>query len=297
MFCDHITPDRTANAIIQDKSFNGYYLFIEGIKDLKTYKKLMSKDVKLQVTFGKHNMRKIKDILQEREYKKFIGIRDADFLRLEGNEKFDNNYNECIFPTDEHDSEGMIINSDALYDFIDSVSNEKNIALFTEKYGEIRNVIYELCYPLACLRLANKKNNLGLAFKPVKPEGNKFKIKKFISEENFSYLGHEKMINTIVEYSTNRGGKITSREQILSCLTNEISSNHDIKQIINGHDIAEVLYLISKKGLKSLSKTINDSGCVEEMLRLAYNYDYFSTTSVFKKIISYQNTNGIELLR
>ena len=36
---NHITPARIANSIEQDTSFGGTYLMLEGIKDLKLFKK------------------------------------------------------------------------------------------------------------------------------------------------------------------------------------------------------------------------------------------------------------------
>ncbi|HDG1670449.1 TPA: hypothetical protein PFE31_004777, partial [Kluyvera ascorbata] len=132
------------------------------------------------------------------------------------------------------------------------------------------------------------KNNLGLAFKPLRPEGNKLKYKKFICEQNFLYLGHEKMINTVVEYSTNRGGDIASRDFISKCLEKIIEEEYNPFDIVNGHDLSEILYIICKKGLKSQNKLLNDAGCVEDMLRMTYNLDHFKKTKIYDELSHYQ---------
>lgn len=287
MFQEHITPFRTANAMIQDKSVF-HFLLVEGVKDLPTFKKLMDEKIQIKVSFGKHKMREIDLLLKERGFDNYFGIRDADFLRLKSNPNFDENYNNFIFATDEHDLEGMIMVSDALTEFIDHISHGDNINNFISQFGPIRDLCYNLCYPIACLRLASKKNNLGLAFKPLRPEGNKLKYKKFICEQNFLYLGHDKMINTVVEYSTNRGGDIASRDFISKCLENIIDEKYNLFDIVNGHDLSEILYMICKKGLKSQNKLLNDAGCVEDMLRMTYNLDHFKKTKIYDELSHYQ---------
>lgn len=296
MFRDHITPERTANSITLESGDN-FFLLVEGENDIPIYKKLMSSQVKIKVSFGKAKMKEIDKLLKERNFENYIGIRDADFLRLKNNPKYDPEYNGILFASDEHDSEGMIVVSSALEEFFDFITNEKTYDEFKRKHGSIRELCYKLCYPIACLRLANKRYNLGLAFKPAKPEGNKLKYKKFICEKTFVYLGHEKLINTIHEYSTNRGGDIKKREQILRHLDDVIKEEHNIYDIVNGHDLVEALYIICKKGLKSQNQLLNDASCVEEMLRLAFNLDHFKKTHIYKCLDSHQRKLKKEILR
>lgn len=68
MFQDHITPHRTANAMLQDTS-TFYFLLVEGIKDLPTYKKLISEGVQIKVSFGKHKMKEIDELLKKEDSK------------------------------------------------------------------------------------------------------------------------------------------------------------------------------------------------------------------------------------
>jgi len=293
-----MTPARIANSIQLDRSFLGTYLLLEGKKDIKLFKKLFcEKNTQLKPTFGKHKMREVYTILSERGFNRKVGIRDADYLRLDGNEKYVDSYEHNIFITDYHDSEGMVINSQALNDFIHIISDSEKVKNFERNYGNIKELIYRLCYPLACLRLVNKVDNLGLSFKPANPEGNKLKYRKFISESNFSYLGHEKLINTVVEYSTNRGSVIAKREVIIESLEASIIKNHPVEEVVNGHDLAEILYLVGKKGLNSTSKTLQDASCIEESLCLAYNINYFSSTDLFNKLKEWQITNNMVLIK
>jgi hypothetical protein len=181
---NHITPARIANSIEQDTSFGGTYLMLEGIKDLKLFKKFTcGESIKIKITHGKYKMRHAYEILKSRNFSRMIGIRDADYIRLTGNEKFEPHYNQKIFITDTHDSEGMIVNSDALTDLLSEVAEEDRLNSFIQKHGDVRDLIFNLAYPLACLRLANKRFGLGLSFKPKKIDGPSFKIKKFICDK------------------------------------------------------------------------------------------------------------------
>ncbi|GAA06607.1 hypothetical protein CTM83_00265 [Photobacterium leiognathi subsp. mandapamensis] len=293
---NHMTPSRIANSIQQDSDFLGYNILVEGETDIKLYKKLACQNIsKLKVTFGKEKMRDTYNILSERGFTRVIGIRDADFIRLNDNGKYDPEYSLNIFITDSHDSEGMIIQSQAFDDFLLEVSNEDNIINFNKKYGCVREHLYKLSYPLSCLRFANKKYDLGLAFKPVRPEGNQLKFKKFICDKTLTYLGHEKLINTVIEYSKNRGSDIKDRDFILTKLASVIELGLDENEMTNGHDLAEILFILCKKGLKSSNEGLKGGSSVESMLRLSYNKEYFALTELYKRLNQWQENNEVNI--
>jgi hypothetical protein len=291
-----MTPARIANSIQQDTDFLGFNILVEGETDVKLYRKLSCRDIsKIKVTFGKKKMRDAYNILNERGFSRVIGIRDADFIRLKGNDKFDSDYSSNIFLTDNHDSEGMVLQSQAFDDFLLEVSKEDNVTAFQKKYGCTREYLYNLNFPLACLRFANKKYDLGLAFKPTSPEGNTIKFKKFICDKKVVYLGHEKLINTVVEYSTNRGADIKSREVILEKLLSVIALELPMPELANGHDLAEILFIICKKGLKSSNESLKGASSVESMLRLSYSKEYFYLTDLFKQLLLWQKSQQINM--
>ncbi|MEC6881744.1 DUF4435 domain-containing protein [Photobacterium piscicola] len=293
---DHMTPSRIANSIQQDSDFAGFSILVEGETDIKLYGKLACRNIsKLKVTFGKKQMRDTYNILCERGFFRVVGIRDADFIRLNNNNKYDPDYSQNIFLTDHHDSEGMVIQSQAFDDFLLEISKEDNVNSFQQKYGCTRNYLYDLTYPLACLRLANKKFDLGLAFKPASPEGNSLKFKKFICEKKLVYLGNTKLINTVVEYSTNRGSNIKDRDVILEKLLSIMDLGLPVNEIANGHDLAEILFIICKKGLKSSNESLKGASSVESMLRLSYNKEYFALTELYKRLDTWQKSQNINM--
>ncbi|MDO6636031.1 DUF4435 domain-containing protein [Pseudoalteromonas carrageenovora] len=290
-----ITPVRIANAIQQDSAFNGTNILVEGENDIKLYRKLTCKELsKIKVTFGKKKMREVYALLRARGFGNVLGIRDADFLRING--KLDITFSDDIFITDKHDSEGMIIESEAFTNFLLEIAKEEKLANFFQKNGCLRSFIYNLSKPLACLRMANKEYDLGLSFKPVKPEGNTIKFKKFICEKTLSYLGHDVLVNTVVEYSKNRGSEISTRTEILSKLEEIINLNLPIDELVNGHDLSEILFIVCKKGLKSSHSDLKNASSVETMLRLAYSKDDFSKTQLFKSLQSWEKSSDINIL-
>lgn len=292
---DSITPQRVANAILQDNSYSGGHLLVEGETDIKLYRKFTNTELsKVNVCFGKDRMREVHSILLERGFNKMAGIRDADFIRVNG--KFSDDYNESIFITDCHDSEGMIFKSDAFFSFLTEVVKTNHLDDFMKNKGCIRKYIYELANPIACLRLANKRFNLGLAFKPASQEGNTIKFKKFICEKTASYLGHEKLINTVVEYSSNRGSVISDRKTIIEKLEEILALKLSIEEVSNGHDLAEITYMICSKILKSNHPSLKNSASVESMLRLSFSKIEFSKTCLHSKLHEWQKINSCNII-
>lgn len=288
----HITPARIANSICQDESFNGHIVLLEGKRDLRTYNKFLSKsEARPIATFGKYNMREVYKILTSRNFDRKIGIRDADFLRINGNPKFSESYSEAIFATDGHDSEIMMIKAGTLPAVLDLISDTEKVNLLTYKMGvSIQDITFRLIRPIGNLRLANKRHNLGLSFKPEKPEGNRLRLDRFICTKTWQVIDNAKMINTVVEYSKNRGQEVASRELVLRALNEEILLGHPDIEILNGHDASQALLLIAKEGLGSKSRLLQDASCVEDLLSGCFDWLKFSTTDLFLALDGWQKS-------
>jgi hypothetical protein len=207
-----ITPARIANAIRQDE-YNGVTVLVEGSTDIQLYRKFTRLDsCKIKPTFGKYHMRKVVAMLTEELVDSIIGIRDADFIRVKGNAKFDINYSDPIVITDYHDSESMIINSHALDDFVISDIKEEKFNNSFHSIDELRLLLKELSYPLACLKLANKRFGLGLFFKPQNDKENNIKYTKFVDVDKLSFLGNDKLVKYVIDYSRNKHAEINMQK-------------------------------------------------------------------------------------
>ncbi len=209
----YITPDRTANAIMQDSSFTGYYLVVEGIKDVKLYGKFVNEGiVRIRPAFGSQKVRKVLQILDERRFENRVGIIDSDFKKilnitddLSG-----------LFITDDHDIEVMIIKTKALENVLNVFCSAATIKEFEkQKQIPIREALFTLGKEIGYLKLANKIYDLGLVFKPKNVEGNQIRYNRFTCERTFNFLGSEKMIQTIIDYSRNRDTALASIDVIV----------------------------------------------------------------------------------
>jgi hypothetical protein len=244
---------------------------------------------KVVITFGKYKMREVYALLTERGISRKVGIRDSDFLRIPGNTKFVENFSDHIFPTDGHDSEIMMLNSGVIKNFLDLISDEEKVASFENKIGcDVTSFLFSMARRLGYLRLTNKRKSLGLSFKPEKPEGNELRIDRFVCDKTWTYLGDEKMINTVVEYSKNRGNVVASREVVakeLKVISNEIYPD---LELVNGHDVSYILLMVAKSGLRSSSKLLQDADCVEDILASYFDWLKFSSTTLFSMIDRWQ---------
>ncbi|GAA5013730.1 hypothetical protein GCM10025794_02100 [Massilia kyonggiensis] len=294
---EYITADRIANAICQDITFNGCSVLVEGKKDIKLYSRFFDKEhVRLVQTFGKYKQRAAYQILADRGFARKLGIRDADFLRIDGNAKYDPNYAEDIFPTDCHDSEVMVFISAALDHFITGILDQNRVDQFEKEMRKpLREVALELAYTLGCLKLANKRHALGLSFKPEKADGNRLKFSKFIDAKTGQFLGNDLLVNTVYEYSKNRGLEVASRQAISEKLLFILAAKHPALEIVNGHDICEIISLLSKDALKSNNKALQIADCVEDMLRLAFDSAEFFKTGLASKLRAWQESSGNQL--
>lgn len=296
---EFITPSRIANSILQDKSFSGHYVLLEGKKDIRVYSRFLLMDnARPKATFGKQNLREVYEILDQRGFFRKIGIRDADFLRVAGNKKFDHAFDKMIFPTDGHDAEMMMIEVGVLNDLCAIVVDGERVNELEKRHScNLQDIILKNMYSLGCLRLANKRYELGLSFKPDRLGGNRLRIDKFISGRDCKLLNNEVMINTVYEYSKNRGSIVASRNEIKDKLDIVISENHPGREIVNGHDAAEFLRMILKDALNVKSKSIQDLDSVENLMASSFDWMKFINTNLYYKIKIWQDESGVKIFK
>ncbi|MFC9709278.1 hypothetical protein ACFTRD_14125 [Paenibacillus sp. NPDC056933] len=286
---EYITPDRIANSIMQDSTFLGHYLLVEGKKDLKLFNKFISSKVAIKVAWGCENVKEVLNILDFRGHTKSFGVVDADFSTIL---EIPNN-SENLFLTDFHDIEVMMFESNALQTVLNILGKNTN-----DKYSdvqEIREKLFELGVELGYLKLANKMYDLGLSFKPERIEGNQLKYKKFVSEVDFSFLGEDKMVETVIDYSRSRSSKTLDFEEIMSALINVKKEIYDQNHLVNGHDLSNLLYIFLKKLIKSTNKMLVDFNSIEDSLLLAYETNDFVKTKLCFNICEWSSSNEIEV--
>lgn len=292
---EDMTPERIANAIMMDKRYKGYHLIVEGPKDLKLYKKFAdSNSLKIKVAKGHTKVKKVLSLLDKENYKRRIAIIDSDFNNILGTKE----KTKGLFYTDNHDLEVMLIESESLENTIDIYCDETKVKAFEDKNNvTIREIIYLLGKEIGYLKLATKTNELGLVFKPKSVEGNQIKYNKFICAKTLNYLGDTALINAAINYSTNRGTTIVHKDEINRILAETKQKEFEVLDLINGHDLSNILYILFKTVLKSSNKMLSDFNCIEDSLILAYEYSFFKKTNLYKEILQYSTINSVVLFK
>ncbi|MDA3939080.1 MAG: DUF4435 domain-containing protein [Spirochaetia bacterium] len=290
---EFITASRTANAIMQNTTFQGVYLLLEGKKDKQFYNRIIdSNKVKLKTTSGKENLREVIKILNSRSFKRHLGIQDADFSRLTDNDVNITN----LFMTDDHDLEMMIIRTSAFDEVIQHFCDEDKIKDFTRKINTtIKAKVFELSIDVAYLKLANEEFNLGLKFKPKSINGKHLKYSKFICNKKFKSLGQNSLIETCYNYSLGKCRETQNKEIIMEKFNMEKKTQHDIYQLLNGHDVSNILFILIKHILKSTNGMLKDYNSIESSLILVYEKINFKKTDLYREIFKWASKRNITL--
>lgn len=291
---EYMTPERTANAIMQDTTFNGTYLIVEGIKDFNLYNKFINIGgaIEIKQVGGKENVIEIIKILEERNFNEKIGIIDSDFSKIIDEEQLVSD----IFTTDHHDSEVMMFKSPALETVLYLYTTKLKLDEFSSN-REIKGIILETAKEIGLLKLANHLHNLGLAFKPKNIDGKSLKYKDFIDERTLQFKGREQLIDTVFNYSINRSNQIANKEFIKQKLEEVSKKQYDLLQLVNGHDLSNVVFLLLKKSLRSSKKSLCDYNTIEDSFIMSYEARYFIETELFKSLYEWSVSNNIDFFK
>lgn len=290
---EFITPERIANAIMQDNRFEGYYLIVEGNKDVKLYSKFIKKDnIRIRPALGNMKVKETLSILEERDFKKKFGIIDSDFNKI----ILDKIDMDCLFETDDHDIEVMMINSRALENVVSLFCTPEKIIKF-EKINKtnILDSLFNVAIEVGYLKLANKINDLGLSFKPKTADGNLIRYSNFTCIKSLKYLGDEKLIDSVISYSRVKNSKMKKKPEIERSLIKSKKTKYDRNQLVNGHDLCNVLFILMKKVLGSSNKMLVNNNSVEDSLILSYEYVQFQETTLYNNIKEWSDSKKIQV--
>jgi hypothetical protein len=241
-----------------------YWILVEGETDQKLYQKLIDGDktqVKAVSPSGIANLRSIlKTLLAEsteslQPIKHVLGIRDADFLHLDGQQESQAN----LFITDFHDAEMMMIACDETFkSWVSEYLSEE-----LDNFQQLRQQFLHALIFLSGLRWLNHREDLTLNF-------NKF------YDESCSNSNRQECIDKLVKRSPNRKREVSVEE--IDKLVAEVT---DYYNLCNGHDMEEVMAdFVPKTRNKGIT-----SERVGESLRLAYHKHNFATTQLYQSLI------------
>jgi hypothetical protein len=266
---ENMTASDVANEISMLRStFKGTFVVVEGITDSRLYGKFIKKEeVNIAIAYSKENVRhSVMECRVNRGDLKIIGIVDPDLDRLNGWE-----YRVPIFTTDHRDLESMILCTRALDDLLIEYADAGQLKKFEDKFGVVKDVIAKATAPIGMLMFISQRDGLGLCFKDL--DYGSFINKRTLENDYY------KMIDEVFSLSRSPN---TNKKDIFAKLIKDMDSLEDPWLAVRGHDAVAVLAI----GLSDVFGSYNCCGMkcgqIGGSLRLAFSYDYFADTELYK---------------
>jgi hypothetical protein len=250
-------------------------VLVEGPDDSRIYSRFF-KNVKTNVmvikSTGKPKTIESLQILLVKT-RRAIGICDADFSHLDRNYPVIGN----IFLTDYHDIEMTMLSfTDVLHSTWPKFLSQSNAE------ETLQNVLQGAAY-MAYIRWYNQRKQCHLRFKNFE-FASCFKVQNGIIEQD-----NKKIIGTLNHRSINKTELLSIEEIDIFIRTNQTG---DTFNLCNGHDVTALLALILEDETK---QAVSREGyCVA--LRESFQLNHFIQTQLYTDLLSWQNTNGFDLL-
>jgi hypothetical protein len=255
-------------------SMTGAILVVEGVLDVRLYKKFALPAPHSRAVFaeGKPTLLGAMEILEKRHVEGILGICDADFDKILAAEPRAN-----VVSTDEHDAEIMIACSAALESVLAELSGD---AIGAGEVPQVRNELMAIAAEIGRVRLWNKENDARLTFKGVEPGA-------FLSPGfTFDLDGY---IGKVLENGSSQKADLAT----LLHAAKTHRSQAAVSDLAVGHDFVSLLD--SQIEIQSPGGAPG-SEMLEKMFRLAFDAACFRQTDLSRKIISWEETTGFEIL-
>ena len=269
-------------------TYSGTFVIVEGIKDGLLFENFFNIDVcVILVAKNKNNVLDAMELLSRDEFEGVLAILDNDYWFLEGRIIGDPN----ILLTDLHDTETMIINSEALERVLREYSDPTTFLRFLrDQRTDIRTILLENAKYIGYLRWYSHKNKISaITVKNLKYNR--------IFDINQLTLDLKKLIDESLIMKCKRWiNKKSDIQDIIDLIEeklNEIDARaFDLWHICAGHDIVKILGIGIKNIFgKSFARNTSEDE-LERSLRLAYGIDLFRNTDLYQSITLWENMNA-----
>ncbi len=259
-------------------------VLVEAKADELFYRKFFTNDT----TFFKTNgFQKLEAILEKIESNKddgFIGIIDADFRRVDNEQlKYRN-----LFLSDGHDVEMMMITSPAWRQVLDFYVDKKKQIAFEKTHGDITSRLFFIAMFIAFVRYLNHKEKIGLVFRTFKKGKPDFiDYHKFVDKDDLSFSVTK--MREVIENKSSKPNFFNKNSDYLILLDGILSEEYNVFEFCNGHDIVNLLALALKK---AVGNTTIQGYDIENQLIIAYRFDDFKETNLYKELLNWEQENS-----
>ncbi len=268
---------------------------VESAKDENFYRRFFE-PVRFFVLDGWEGVVALMELAEKDVIKGVLGIIDADFRHVM-NESAPIN----VFLTDHHDLELMQLHSPAFETILSQhaeygIPGEEEMGrldAFEKKNNEpFLQSLLKSARPLGVLRFLNHRDTLNLTFKIQKKQGGEF-----------SHLNHDDFIDPLtlkcdrkamfkaVENKSSRLGFFGNHPNVVQNFEKEMLIDHDVWEICNGHDVLNILGLALREAIgRNKSKPHNYAQSLEELLTVAYHFEDFKKTQLYKNLLAWETS-------
>lgn len=279
---DNLTSSDIANSISMLRSYHkGPILVVEGVTDSRLFGKFIDKDeVKIVSAFSKENVKRaVSEVWGRRNDKTIIGILDADIDRLLGKK-----YSPPLFFPDKRDMETMIMSTRAMDDVLSEYSDPDLLEEFEKRNGKVVDAVAKAAYPIGLLMFISAREKIGLCFKDLDHS-------TFVSRRTLA-IDTRKMIDEVFAQSLNKG---ISKKELIDMIAEEEEVLDDPWIAVRGHDAVSVLAMGLSETFGSYNSKDINAGQLSGALRLAFSFDEFKETDLYKDTLKWSQKNNFVL--
>ena len=276
------TPQELANEIRMTRSqFPGSFLVVEGRDDrlfMETF--VVSSACSIKVAFGKENVCRVIQILDDCNFHGALGLIDSDFDRIDTTQRESMN---LVMPP-YHDLTTMLVCSTALDRVVREFGSDGKVERFE---GNVLDALLERALHIGYLRLYSAIHDLSLRFSGLNHAA-------WIERRTFT-ANIGRLIQTVIDHSQAHD---LSSDLLLEAIAELRGEGYDPYEICSGADLVEILSLGLQRVLGSNNSGQVDVRLVNAALRLAYSERDFWLSSLRKDIDEWQRqTIGFQILR
>ncbi len=272
----YLTPESKKNEIRMLLNHPSYkdkvFIVVEGGSDIRLFRSLLkSRKLTIESINGKSELKKVVDELNAEFNSQIVGIRDADFDRLLEKPL----ESECIFMTDAHDIEIMMLSSKSFENLIDEYASAES---YYELKEQLKKSVFDAAYQLGIIRLLNEKYLLKLNFRSLN-------FSSFVNIHKCNIdIDVERLLDQLFAKSTSKSDELTKEYLVLKI--NEHQQNKYCKlQICCGHDVTKLIEKVFSQKWAAVDNKINQKK-IESALRLGYTKEMFTSTNLCKDLTS-----------
>jgi len=260
--------------------FQGSFLVVEGDTDARLLKRIVDiTECTIIIAYNRSNAVEINSILDQDDFVCHIALIDQDYAGLLG-EEF---HSENIVLTQFNDMESMIFSGDAFERMINEYCNENKVsALKNAHSSELREILLNNATKIGVLRYLSKALGWELNFEDM----------------SYRYVRRADVaINVDDQIEHLRGRSHSTSMPILTEVKKRMSvliaGSTDPYAYVCGHDLCEIIsHAIHDVVGRSHQHLSRGGQAVEEVLRAAYTWQNFVSSSVYQEFKG-SSLNGV----